>query len=270
MFHSPRLRCVGKGQETNSASARYRLIAALEDLLETVVPFDWERIFLGDHSALFLLEIIFRVVVIWLWTASLLRWIGGRSIAQLSIVEFLLVIALGSAVGDSMFYPDVPLFHAMLVILVIVSMDKAVDAILRRWSNAKSLIDGQPVEVMRDGVIVCDGLNARKISTLELMELLRLDGIENLGAVRRAYLEPSGGLSLFLFDQPRLGLPIVPPVELVESQNAAGDDQVCCRNCGQIAASGVSNCSQCNNKDWTSAERTKKVSDVVSSTAAKL
>ena len=43
----------------------------------------------------------------------MLRWIGSRTIAQLSTVEFLLVIALGSAVGDSMFYAEVPLLHAL-------------------------------------------------------------------------------------------------------------------------------------------------------------
>jgi uncharacterized membrane protein YcaP (DUF421 family) len=261
MFHALRRLCVDQGQATNSVFARYRPAAFWEDPLETVVPFDWERILLGEHSAVFLLEIVCRVIVIWLWTASLLRWIGGRSIAQLSIVEFLLVIALGSAVGDSMFYPDVPLFHAMVVILVVVSLDKVVDAALRRWSKAKSLIDGRPVEVMRDGVILCDGLNARKISTLELMELLRLEGIENLGAVRRAYLEPSGGLSLFLFDEPRLGLSIVPPVELVESQQTGADSKPCCRNCGQIGASDLDDCSQCGDKDWTSAKSFTNIRD---------
>ena len=95
--------------------------------MDDVVPFDWQRMLLGDAPTWFVLEVAFRVLVIWLWTALLLRWIGGRSIAQLSIVEFLLVIALGSAVGDAMFYPEVPLLHAMLVILLVVCFDKLID-----------------------------------------------------------------------------------------------------------------------------------------------
>lgn len=35
------------------------------------------------------------------------------------MTDMLLVIALGSAVGDATFYPDVPLFEAMLVITAI-------------------------------------------------------------------------------------------------------------------------------------------------------
>ena len=83
---------------------------------EPVVAFDFGRMFLGDEPPLFLLEIVLRTVVIYVYTLVLIRWIGSRSIGQLSLVEFLLVIALGSAVGDAMFYPDVPLIHCMIVI----------------------------------------------------------------------------------------------------------------------------------------------------------
>lgn len=123
---------------------------------QPVVAFDWVRVFVGDAPSLFFFEIVFRISVIWLWTLTLLRWIGGRSVAQLSLTEFLLVIALGSAVGDSMFYPEVPLLHAMLVVFGIVSLDKLVDAIIRRSSKAKAIIDGQPIEVLRDGQILGD------------------------------------------------------------------------------------------------------------------
>ena len=72
---------------------------------DPVTAFDFGRMLFGDEPPLFLLEIAFRTVVIYVYTLVLIRWIGSRSIAQLSLVEFLLVIALGSAVGDAMFYP---------------------------------------------------------------------------------------------------------------------------------------------------------------------
>ena len=53
--------------------------------------------FLGDAPALFYAEILVRTVIIYGYTLLLIRWIGGRSVAQLSMVDTLLVIALGSA-----------------------------------------------------------------------------------------------------------------------------------------------------------------------------
>ncbi len=62
----------------------------------------------------------------------MVRWTGGRSVAQLTTVEFLLVIALGSAVGDPMSYPEVPLLHALATVTVIVLINKLLDVIALR------------------------------------------------------------------------------------------------------------------------------------------
>lgn len=199
-----------------------------------IEAFDWNRMFWGDAPPLFALEILLRVAVILLWTAILLRWIGGRSISQLSIVEFLLVIALGSAVGDSLFYPEVPLAHAMLVILAVVLVDKGVDIAIRRWAKAKAVIDGTPVPVVEQGHILGDGTSRQQIGNTEVMEMLRLKGVCNLGAVEHAYLEPSGSLSLFKADPPRLGLRIVPPPELGPLPPPRAGQAACCGNCGWL------------------------------------
>ena len=88
---------------------------------QPVTPFDLQRMFLGEQPLLFYAEILVRTLIIYAYTLVMIRWIGGRGVAQLSMVEFVLVIALGSAVGDAMFYPDVPLLAAMLVIALWVS-----------------------------------------------------------------------------------------------------------------------------------------------------
>jgi uncharacterized membrane protein YcaP (DUF421 family) len=221
--------------------------------METIEPFDWQRMLLGETHPLFLIEILLRIAVIWPWTMLLLRWVGGRSVSQLSLVEFLLVIALGSAVGDALFYPEVPLIHAMLVIFLVIVMDKLVDQLIRRFKGAKTVIDGQPVEVVHDGVILCPDRGKAAMGNLELMELLRLKGVENLGSVRRAYLEPSGQLSIFPAQPPLDGLPIVPPVEIVTLAPLFSGTP-CCTNCGQ-RNSLMTTCTNCGADKWMPAVR---------------
>lgn len=220
--------------------------------METIEPFDWLRLFLGEDPPLFYLEIVFRILVIWLWTMTLLRWIGGRSISQLSVVEFLLVIALGSAVGDAMFYPEVPLAHAMLVIFLLVALDKAVDYAIRRYRLAKRIIDGQPLAILRDGVILCDGLSARQLGSLELMEMLRIKGVENLASLRVVYLEPSGSLSMFPAVYPQAGLSIMPPREEIHDDLLAPGAAACCENCGLVSDPRAP-CPNCGVNSWVRA-----------------
>ena len=218
----------------------------------SIIPFDIPRMLLGDAPPLMLLEIVVRTLLIYFYTLLLLRWVGGRSVAQLSIVEFLMVIALGSAVGDSLFYPEVPLLHAMLVVTLVVGFDKTIDIAIRRYRNVKQFVDGSPVAVIEEGRILCDGILARRIGTMELMELLRLKGIENLGQVRVAYMEASGQLSVFHADPAGPGLPIVPPVELAPRLPPDPGQHACCVNCG-LVQTGADACPECGETARTAA-----------------
>lgn len=185
---------------------------------EPIVAFDFGRMFFGDEPLLFLLEIAFRTIVIYVYTLALIRWVGSRSIAQLSLVEFLLVIALGSAVGDAMFYPDVPLIHCMIVITVVVLLDKALSYLVTRSPRLEDVIEGKSVRVVRDGLIDWRILNTSNLGHDELFEQLRLNDVGNLGEVRAAYLETNGLLSVFKKepDRPRPGLSIDPPWDVEE------------------------------------------------------
>ena len=225
---------------------------------DPVTPFDLGRMFFGDHPPLFYAEIAFRTVVIYAYTLALIRWIGGRSVAQLSMVDLLLVIALGSAVGDATFYADVPLLQAMLVITLIVGLNKLLDTLIERSDRAKRIIDGRTIEVARNGRILCDGLRRRDLSPLEIKSMLRVAGVANLGQVESAYLEAGGGLSVFRCAAPVPGLPLVPPMDVAPLPPLdGGDDAACCSNCGavrdpaQVRADTV--CDQCGRSQWTPA-----------------
>ncbi len=112
---------------------------------------DFGRILFGSESPLFLFEIILRTAIVYIYALVLLRWLGSRTIGQLSTVEFLLVIALGSAVGDAMFYPDVPLIHALLVVTIVVLANKGLDILIARSKTAEKMLDGVPEEVIVEG-----------------------------------------------------------------------------------------------------------------------
>ncbi|WP_261665066.1 DUF421 domain-containing protein [Deinococcus sp. Marseille-Q6407] len=116
-------------------------------------PFDWQRMFLKDITPLFMLEIVFRTAVIFLWLIFLLRLSGQRSVAQLGPLELALVIGMGSAAGDPMFYPEVPLLHAMLALALVVGMQQLIMRLAVHNETAETLLEGQPLEMVRDGVL---------------------------------------------------------------------------------------------------------------------
>lgn len=162
--------------------------------------FDLQRIFIGDISPLFLLEIVFRTAVLFVFLLVMLRSVGHRGLGQLSITEFALIIALGSAVGDPMFYPDVPLLHGMLVIFLIVLFQRIVAGLTMRDKQVARLVDGVAHRLVVDGEIDWAGLKRARLTEGELYGELRQEKIQYLGQVRRAYLETDGELSVFRYD----------------------------------------------------------------------
>lgn len=217
--------------------------------MDQIIPFDLQRLFWGDAPPLFLFEVLFRTLLIYAYALLLLRWLGSRTIGQLSTVEFLLVIALGSAVGDGMFYPDVPLIHALLVVTIVVLANKGLDLLIARFKRAERLIDGQPQEVIRAGVIDRRFLASSALGSSELFQQLREHGVDQLGQVALAYIETDGRLTVFRTRSPQPGLGIVPPWDL-QRPTQARHGMLACLRCG-LVQDGAGRCPHCGHEKWT-------------------
>ncbi|GAA4006912.1 DUF421 domain-containing protein [Deinococcus rubellus] len=208
---------------------------------------------MGDAPPLFYLEIAFRTLVVFIWLIVLLRATGRRSLAQLSAIEFAIVIALGSAVGDPMFYPEVPLLHAMLVMALVVGLQHGMALLIRRSERMETLIEGRPSELVHGGRLRLSELEHAKLSREDVCETLRNQSVRQLGEVQRAYFEQNGQLSLFTYPSGKAppGLPIVPPWDLeppsIVPPGTIHNAPLACLSCGALAAGGVvpGRCSDC-------------------------
>ncbi|TVZ53252.1 DUF421 domain-containing protein [Dokdonia sp. Hel_I_53] len=168
--------------------------------METVTPFEWKRIFLGtENEALFLLEIGFRVTFIYLFAVLVMRLLGKRGNRSLSMFENVLIIALGSAIGDTMFYPKVPLIFACIVIVLIVAMSRYLQYLQINYRNVNTFLDGKPTTLIKKGEILEQGLKDSRIRKEELYGMLREHAIRDLGDVEYAILERTGKLSIFTY-----------------------------------------------------------------------
>jgi uncharacterized membrane protein YcaP (DUF421 family) len=175
-------------------------------------PLDLERMFIGDFSFLLLLEIMVRTAVMYMVALGLVRFIGKRGLGQLSPFEYLVVIAMGSATGDPMFYPEVPLIHGALVLAIIVALQKTFFKLTQQSGLVATFIESTPTLLVDHGVMLEERMKEEGISEGDLFEKLREGGIEHLGQVRYAYLEPSGRVSIFKIspDRQTTGQSILP------------------------------------------------------------
>lgn len=236
--------------------------------MELEQAFDLKRLFLGDVPLLFYVEIAFRTFVMYGYALVMLRLIGKRGQRQLSIFEFAIVIALGSAVGDPMFYPQVPLLHGMIVITVIVGLDKLLEELVKNYESVETFVEGSPSILAQDGYLSEKQYGSKGIlSREELFAILRTNKVEQLGQVKRAYMEQTGQISVFIYDRPDVkpGLPIIPPWDIGELPTFQVEEPVseagpyACWTCGYTKAYQVDDiftyCPNCEHGKWTRATK---------------
>jgi len=148
----------------------------------------------------FYLEIVFRTLVMYLYTIFLARMVGQGGIGQIGPFEFVLVIAVGSAAGDPMFYPDVGLLQGLLVITLVILLHRLTGFVFSRNRKLEDKIEGLPVAVVERGEIIRSSLGSGTVTERELLAMLRVSGVRDVGEVEHAYLETSGKLSVFWYD----------------------------------------------------------------------
>ncbi|WP_442483040.1 DUF421 domain-containing protein [Aeoliella sp. SH292] len=214
--------------------------------------FDLNHLLFGDYPPIFMAEIAGRTVIIFLYTLLLIRWMGKRGMGNLTPFEFAIIVALGSAVGDPMFQADVPLLHCMLVITLVIGLQRGLAAFSAHNEWAERALSSTPSILVIDGVIQVNNLQKESFTREELLEELRLKGIEQLGDVRIAYLEPSGELSVMRREEPREGLSAEPLAgEDCPSPGREGRE-CCCGYCGQLSGEngGTGTCKNCGRQEW--------------------
>lgn len=111
-----------------------------------------------------------------------------------------------------MFYADVPLIHGMIVVTVVVALERLIVRLTENDTRLERVVESSPVLLVSEGEIVHDALDQEDLSEAELFMALRQNGIEQLGEVRLAFLEPNGHVSVYRTDGPPSGRSVLPAI----------------------------------------------------------
>lgn len=138
------------------------------------------------------------------------------------------------------------------------------------WANRNAKVDrllkGRPTLVVSNGVFNLDGLEHLGISKREIFQMARQNGYNNLGGIRRMYIETDDKPSIFGYelDQVRPGLQFEPPWEMDQHATLQAGSIVkqttvaACINCGQTAefdeGGKIPPCPRCQHAVWSSVE----------------
>lgn len=149
---------------------------------------------LGVDSDL-ILSVILRTAMVTIFVLFAIRWMGHKGLGQLSMYELIILIGLGSAVGDPMFYSDVSLPQAFTAIIVVIVLFKVIDFFTSRNKKFSKITNPEPTLIVKDGQYVQDGLKNARLNEDEYKSLMRLHGIRDMSEIEVSYLEMNGQVS---------------------------------------------------------------------------
>ncbi len=219
--------------------------------------FDWQTVFLHDLDLSYAVEVLARTAIMFIIVLAVIRLSGKRGVRQLSIFEVAIIVSLGSAAGDPMFYKDVAIVPAIFVCLTIIVLYRLITYLTAKNERIEKWVEGKPVYIVEDGVFCIDNISRDTLAKDEFFSELRQSNVEHLGQVRVAILETNGSISLLFYEagKQKPGLPVTP--KSYNSRTNLIDDQgtYACAFCGQVADlyPGKHYCKRCGREEWVKA-----------------
>jgi len=215
---------------------------------------DWYRMLMGTAPTEFLLEVLIRTIIIYLFLLITLRLMGKRMGGQLTISELAVMLTLGAIVSVPMQIPDKGLLQGVLVLFCAFAFQRGITYLAAKSHKIELFTQGSESSLIKDGVMLSTKLDSMKISREQLLAVLRNQNIYNLGEVQRVYLEACGIFSVFKYDKAKPGLSLLPP----DDGNAEQDfdiieESIICLECGNPAPElpgKEKKCKNCQAENW--------------------
>ncbi len=229
-----------------------------------LMPFTWKELLLGSEDWSFLVETVLRTLIMFVVIVVSLRLLGKRGVKQLSIFELVVIIGLGSAAGDPMFYKDVGILPSLIVFAIIVGLYSLITVLIGKNKHFERLVEGRPLILIENGVFQIENFKKEALGEDEFFAELRLSGVSQLGQIEQAIEESSGSISIFYYtdDDVRYGLPIMPGMLERKTREIHRQNYYSCTFCGNtvmLAPAKEYICSRCQRKEWVAASNKKRI-----------
>lgn len=124
---------------------------------------DWKELLIGSETWDFLFQIMFRTLFMFVTIILGIRILGKRGVKQLSVFELVVIIGLGSAAGDPMFYREVGLLSSIIVFTVIIILYSTLIFLIGKSKKMEILLEGKAIVLIEDGVFAIQNFQKEKI-----------------------------------------------------------------------------------------------------------
>src|SRR5262245_42574722 len=141
-------------------------------------------------------ELVLRGTLVYWLLFFIFRFILRRDVGAVGIADILLLVIVADAAQNAMSGGYQTFTEGAILVLTIVGWNWLLDVLSWRFAFVRRFSTPSRLTLVRQGVPQLRNMRREFITMRELEEKLREQGIENLSAVKMAYLEGDGQISI--------------------------------------------------------------------------
>ena len=137
-----------------------------------------------------------RTLIIYAALIIIMRFMGKRQLGELEITDLVTTLLISEVASLPLSNTDIPLTHAVLPILLLMSLEVILSGALLKIPFLKKILSVRPAILIRHGIPDRAALRSARISTEELFSQLRQKDVTDPDEIEYAILEPNGQISI--------------------------------------------------------------------------
>ena len=141
-------------------------------------------------------QVALQTLAIYFFLIISLRFFGKRQLGQLTPVDLIMILILGSAVETAMIAGNVTLMAGLVSAATLLVANHLVSFAAHKSKGFRRLISGGPLLLVHDGQFVLEHLKRAGLTVREVEQALRQREIDNISQVRFAILEGDGEINV--------------------------------------------------------------------------
>lgn len=149
-----------------------------------------------------LLTVLWHTLAIYAFLIGSLALLGRRQISQLTLLELVIIMILGSSVETAMVAGNTSLPAGLVSAAALLVGNRALSQALQRSRRLRRLLIGGPLLLVHDGQLIASHLRQAGLTEADVLQAIRERGYAGLADVRFAVLEVDGSVGVVPSSQP--------------------------------------------------------------------
>jgi uncharacterized membrane protein YcaP (DUF421 family) len=141
-------------------------------------------------------EKVVRTIAVYVGILLIIRLAGKRLMAQMNSLDLVVVLLLSNVVQNAVIGDDSSLSGGLLGAVVLVVVNSLLDRLAQVVPLVDRLLNGHATQIVHEGKVDRAGLVRLGMTHQELTNALQQQGVDDLGDVATAHMEPGGTLTV--------------------------------------------------------------------------